>query len=403
MKFNIYILTAGIAALFLINSCSKDALDYRDYLKDAEKIYPGLPKQIQAAPGYHRVTLSWHPSPDPTVTKYRIFWNNGADSVEFSSNNHNPAEMISKMIENLNEYDYSFTVYSYDSKGNRSVPVLINNVKVYGESYTASLTNRFLSVTNPYDLGSDGLTLNFEKADSINVATEIKYTLNDNSTKSLTIDSSVFSVYLANYKSGTPVLYRSSYKPVSNAIDVFTAVDYSTVPNIIIPLDKSIFKEVHVTNDVGTYSGETSLSQMWNGNSSPTAYPDIFHSDGSHPLPHQLTFDLGKVYNSLAQFEIIGRDCCNNPVRFEIWGVSVLDASTITMTPPNVAGWSQEMEGRGWSLLKDVTRSDDGKLPYRVKFDDNSIPVRYIRIRVIGTDSKDAAYSNISEVSFWYR
>ncbi|WP_316816537.1 DUF4998 domain-containing protein [Pedobacter nyackensis] len=402
MKFNIYLLSAGIAFIFLINSCSKDAISYRDYLEGKERIYPGVPKQIDAAPGNKRVQLSWRPSPDPGVTKYKIFWNNGADSVEFASEDHNTSGTITKVIDKLVEYSYSFTIYSYDQNNNRSVPVFVNNVKVYGDSYRASLTNRFLNVTTPYSLSDDGITLFFDEPDTINTGTEVKYTLNNNTVKSMTIKSTESSIFLADYKPGSKIYYQSAYKPVSTAIDTFYTLSYDSLTNVIIPVDKSLFAEVHLLNDVGTYDSGTSIRKIWDGNKTPTGYPNIFHSDNKQLLPHHFTFDMGKIYTGLAQFEIIGRDCCNNPTKFEIWGISSL-AGAETQSPSNSAGWSQESVSKGWTLLKTVTRVDDGKAPFKVSFDENTTPVKYIRIRVLEVASGDKYFSNISEVSFWYK
>ncbi|WP_207534614.1 DUF4998 domain-containing protein [Desertivirga arenae] len=401
MKVKIYLLAAFLLLLLGI-SCSKDALDYQNYLNDTEKVYPGFPANIKALSGNYRVKLEWNPSPDPTVVKYKIFWNSRADSMEFSSNNHNPAETVSVIIPNLTEYTYSFTIYSYDSEGNRSVPVNVNNVKVYGDSYKSGLTNRFLSTTQPYTLTGNSIILNFLEPDTINTGTLINYTLINGTEASATLAPDQSSIRLDNYKAGTKIYYQSGYIPVRGSIDNFTPATRDSITNILIPLDKSTFTGIKLPNDVGTYSSETSLSKLWNGNTSPTGYPNIFHSDGSHPLPHHFTFDLGKPYANLSQFEIIGRDCCNNPTKFEIWGIADLTGAITTLSG-NDEGWKQESQQKGWVLLKEVSRSDDGIGPYKVALGPNLPPVSYIRIRVLENASGDPNYSNISEITFWQK
>lgn len=398
MKLSLTILSA-IAILFAY-SCRKDASKFRGYLNDKEKIYPGLPADISAAPGNYRVKLSWHPSPDPTITKYRVFWNNGTDSIEIAATTHRPADTISVSVGNLVEYTYSFTVYSYDKAGNRSIPVEVNNIKVFGNSYKQSLTNRFLNTAKPYELVPGGIVLHFDVPDTINTGTVIRYTITGGATRTVNLPPDVNDITLPDYLAGTKLYYQSGYIPVRGAIDTFYTAGFDSLTNILAPLDKKLFAEVKLPTDVGTYGSNTGVKNLWNGNTSPTAYPDIFHSDGNNALPHHFTFDLGKLYTGLAEFEIIGRDCCNNPVKFEIWGISNLAGATTTL-PSNAAGWKEEALAKGWSLLKEVSRADNGVAPFRITLNENIPAVRYIRIRVIQVASGDKFYSNISEISFW--
>ncbi|TCD25624.1 hypothetical protein EZ456_15310 [Pedobacter psychrodurus] len=386
-------------AIAVLCGCSKDALDYRKYLDGKERIYPGFPGKVAAAPGNYRVKLYWKASPDPSVTRYKIFWNNSADSLEMAAPDRSVTD-VSVVIPKLVEYNYSFTIYSYDKAGNKSVPVQISNVKIYGDSYKSSLTNRFLVSASPYVLDDNGITLNFERPDTINIATEIRYTYKDGTIHKSALGPDANSIRLADYKSGTKIYFKSAYVPVKSAIDTFYTADFDSLSNIMVPVDKSLFRPLKLANDVGTYVSETSLSKLWNGNKAPTEYPDIFHSDDKSPLPHHFTFDMGKRVSNLAQFEIIGRECCNNPTQFEIWGIADLTGAE-TLSPGNSAGWTAESKGRGWTLLKTVERSDDGSAPFKVTLPEGLPAMRYIRIRVIKVASGNANYSNISEISFW--
>ena len=390
MKFNIYSL-AVVLSLMVI-SCSKDATTYLDYLGNKEKVYPGFPNAMGAAPGNYRLKLSWTPSPDPTVTKYRIFWNNGADSLELAA----PAvstPRVEVIITNLVEYSYSFTVYSYDQKGNRSVPVNLNNIKVYGDSYKASLTNRFLNTTTPYVLEGNELTLNFLTPDTINTSTSVVYTQLNGTEKVLQLKPEDSSIKLENYKTGTSVRYQSSYIPVTGAIDTFHPADFSVLANIKAPLNKALFREVKLSNDVGTYTGETSVSQLWNGNTSPTDYPSIFHSNTMN-LPHYMTIDLGQTYTGLSDFEIMGRSSgYHNPIEFEIWGIDDLAGAPLVLPYTGT--------GKNWTLLKRVVRTGDGIAPYRVELDPTTANIKYIRIKIIKVASNSSNTSNFSEITFW--
>lgn len=396
---NIKLLLISFATIAVLWGCSKDALDYKKYLDGKERIYPGFAGQVVAAPGNYRVKLNWKASPDPSVTRYKIFWNNAADSLEIKAPDRSVPE-VSVIIPNLVEYNYSFTIYSYDQSGNKSVPVQINNIKIYGNSYKSSLSNRFLVTANPYQLDEDGITLNFEAPDTINIATEIRYTYADGTIHHSTIAPDRNSIKLPSYKAGTKIYYRSSYVPVKVAIDTFYTADFDSLSNIMTPVDKSLFRPLKLANDVGIYDDETTLDKLWDGNKAPTDYPDIFHSDDQSPLPHHLSFDMGKQVANLAQFEIIGRVDYNNPTKFEIWGISDLTGAE-TQSPSNSPGWTAESIGRGWKLLQTVERTDNGSAPFKVALPAGLPTVRYIRIRVLKVASGDKNYSNISEISFW--
>lgn len=399
---NIYKI-AGIVLLFaaVIISCTKDDVAFREYLKDGETVYPGKVGNIITKAGNLRTGLWWNPSPDPSITKYVIKWNNNADSMIVDANSHNPLDTVKAVVPNLKEYTYTFTIYSYDAQGNRSVPIEAPNVRVYGPLYQTALLNRPYNAKNPFVLNTDGsLQLNFSTPDTINVGTAIRYTNSSDVVTEKTLLAKDTAIVIADYKAGTDVLYKSSYIPSKGSLDVFAVSDYSTFPKIFsfVQCDKTLFSEVRLPNDVNTYESGTSISKLWDGSVGPQGYPNIFHSDGSY-IAHVLTFDMGKTYNNLAQMEEVGRDCCNNPDRFEVWGINDLSGATTNLRADD-AGWKTEAIAKGWTLLKDVTRTDDGKNALKVDLISNPPPVRYIRIRILHTVT-GSGYSNMSELTFW--
>jgi hypothetical protein len=149
------------------------------------------------------------------------------------------------------------------------------------------------------------------------------------------------------------------------------------------------------------YDGNTYEARLWDGNMQPRGYPEIFHSDGSSSLPGAITMDMGKIYNNLGKVEETGRNCCHNPTDFEIWGIADITGATPSLAP-NDPGWKADVQSKGWTLLKEVFRSDDGIAPLDVTFADNPPPVRYIIIRVIKT-TDDPNYVNMSQITFWDR
>ncbi|MET3980458.1 hypothetical protein ABIB62_003059 [Mucilaginibacter sp. UYP25] len=392
-----------IVASFI--ACEKKDQEFKKFLGDKEVTYPGKVQNPHSKPGNLRTALVWNPSPDPSVSKYVIYWNNKADSLVFTSNNHNTSDSVTTVIPGLSEYIYSFTMISYDGKGNKSVPLDINNVKVYGPVYQSGLLNRVYDAANPFTVSENGdVKLNFLAPDtsSLNVSTIIKYTNRNNVVveKNLTPDANSYTI--TDYKSGEPVSFRSGYIPVRGAIDTFYVENYSTFPEIngITQCAKSLFKENKLNGDAGTYEGQTSVSKLWDGSVGPQGYPNIFHSDGDHRLPHAITFDMGKVYKALTSIEETGRNCCNNPDQFEIWGIADI-TNAATNLSPNDNGWPAEMQAKGWTLLKDIKRTDDGQALMKFDFGAGLPAVRYIRVRVKHVTTGDSNYSNMSEMTFF--
>lgn len=395
------IFLVGLALLVVVLSCKKQQTDFKEFFDGHEIVYTGSVDGVINRPGNLRTLLKWKSSTDPSIVKYVVYWNNKRDSQIVAVNGK--TDSVSVIIPNLQEFVYSFIIYSYDAKGNKSIPKQVNNAKVYGPIYQGGLLNRPYNANNPYVLNPNGsLVLNFNSPDTININTVIKYTNVAGAVieKNLRPDSS--SIYLRDYKLGTDVQYRSSYIPGRGSLDTFIVSAYSVFPRIYsyVLCDRLLFKEVHLPNDAGTYESGTSISKLWDGSVGPQGYPNIFHSDGSSGMPHTITFDLGKVYDNLARIEETGRDCCNNPDNFEVWGIDDITNAATSLRATN-SGWKDESIAKGWTLLKEVVRGDDGKNAFTADLDNNGKPIRYIRIRIKHVTTGDGNYSNMSEIRFW--
>ncbi|WP_184542990.1 DUF4998 domain-containing protein [Mucilaginibacter sp. FT3.2] len=403
MKKLIYILI-GCIALATWYGCSKTNLanDYNKFYNGHEITYTGAVGAAIVQPGNLEIGLKWKASSDPSIVKYVVYYNNGADSQIVSVTGK--PDSIKTVIKGLAEYTYSFTIYSYDVKGNKSIPTEVNNAKVYGPYYIATLLNRAYNAVTPYTVSTNGyVTLNFITPDTINVGTTIKYTNRNGQSVVKVLNADSTSITLKDFKSGTDVTYNSGYIPQRTAIDTFYAPKTDVFPKIFgyAPCDKSLFKKVKLPNDMNPYESDTDIDRLWNGNTTPQGFPNIFHSDGAHSLPQTLTFDMGKVYSKLTQVEEIGRNCCHNPDDFEVWGIADITNAATTLQP-NDAGWKAEAISKGWKLLKEVKRSDDGQAPYKVDLDNTSSPVRYIRIRVIHNSDNEGSYTNMTQVTMFY-
>jgi hypothetical protein len=385
--------------------CRKNnyATDYKDFYDGHEIVYTGAVGFAVVQPGNLELGLKWKASPDPSITRYVVYYNNGADSQVV--NITGKQDTIRTVIKNLAEYTYSFTIYSYDAKGNKSIPYEVNNAKVYGPLYAATLLNRGYDAVTPYVLNDNGsLTLNFITPDTINIKTVINYTNGAGLAAATVLKPDQSAITLPSYKAGTEIKYKSYYIPQRTSIDTFAVAQFDVFPKIYtyVECDKSLFKDdASLPNDVYAAYG-TSLSKLWDGSAGPQAYPNIFHTDEDHGIPHTFTFDMGKVYNNLARLEETGRDGYHNPADFEVWGIADITNAATTLQANN-SGWKAEMISKGWTLLKECVRSDDGNNPVRFDLNSNPPAVRYIRIRVVKTVdfAGNPKGSNWGELTFW--
>ncbi|HVK46600.1 MAG TPA: DUF4998 domain-containing protein [Pseudobacter sp.] len=397
-----------ISGLVCLLACTQKIDDFKDFLNNEEIKYPGVITKSFTRSGNSRLGVGWSPSPDPSITTYKVYWNNYRDSAIVPATTHSPGDTIYTILNNMQEYTYSLFVYSLDAKGNRSIPTEITNARVYGTNYSQTLMNRPFNIVEPYKLLNDEgnqIKLNFLNADPTNTITYIRYTSTADVLKEVTLAPDQSSITLNDYKYGTKVAFQSKYTPDAAALDSFLTTIVDTFPKIefgIVKADKSLFQVVSMPNDVGPWESATSVARLWDGTTTPQGWNNIWHSNGDKQLPHHFTFDMGKAYDSLRTIEVTGRDCCHNPVDYEIWGIEDITNAATTL-PGNDPGWKAEAISKGWTLLKEVVRTDGGVGPYTLTVSDQTPKMRYIRFRIKRVASNESAYSNLSEVTIGYK
>ncbi|PUZ29998.1 protein of unknown function [Chitinophaga costaii] len=406
MKNNVkYILLCGAVLV----SCEKKPTDFRKFLDGQEITYPGALNDVTVLPGNYRLQLEWAPNPDPSITHYTVYWNNYADSLVVAAQSHTPTDTVKCTIDKLQEYNYTFFINAYDDAGNKSVTKEVDNARVYGDIYHANLFNRPVNADTPFIVSDDpsSVQIKFSTPDTSNVNTVVTYTNLTGTvvTKNVPPDSS--SLQLVDYQFGTPVRYQSSYIPQKRAIDTFFTAKADTFPTIyqLVECDKAKFAEVNFPFDVGIYESDTYKGRLWDGNATVRSYPNIFHSDdpggSAGTMPRSLSFDMGAVYDNIAVMEEIGRDCCNNPGDFEIWGIADTTGATPSL-PSNDPNWKSMITAKGWTLLTEAVRTDDGVAPKKFTFAAHPPQVRYVIIRVL-KDVNGANAINMSQLTLWYK
>jgi hypothetical protein len=383
--------------------CTRKPNDFRSFLNGQEIIYPGKIVNPNVFPGNLRLLLTWAPSPDPSITKYVVYWNNYADSTIVSAVSHSSTDTVKCLITNLAEYAYTFFIYSYDNNGNRSVLTELDNARADGPIYQSGLHNRPLNPAKPPIVNPDSsATLYFlAPYDTISITTRIRYVRIIGDTVTNYLPPASDSIVLPAFKRGTKVLFQTSFIPKQGAIDTFNTLSPDTAAPVALAMcDKSLFKAMTLPNDMGIYSTtDTYMARLWDGNMQPRPYPTIYHNDGVQTLPANLSFDMGKIYISLAKVEETGRTCCHNPLDFEIWGIADTTGAVSQLAGGN-PGWTADVKAKGWTLLKEVIRSDDGIAPVDANLISNPPPVRFIIMRIIKTWDDPKAV-NMSQVTFW--
>ncbi|MBO9618902.1 MAG: hypothetical protein J7539_07695 [Niabella sp.] len=215
-SFTLAICMLVVAAFY---SCKPDANDFQKYQGHTEIIYTGTVTGIAVRPGNLRAQVQWAPTPDPNVTNYVLYWNNGADSAVIPA--VNIKDTIKTIVTGLQETSVqNFLLYTINGKGNRSIGQTISSVKVLGPIYQSSLYNRQLNAAKPYRMfGTDSVRFYFTRADSTLIYSKLWYRHQNG-----TLDSSLVktdSITLMQFSNNTKAAIRSFYLPAT-AIDTFS-------------------------------------------------------------------------------------------------------------------------------------------------------------------------------------
>ncbi|OQP52645.1 hypothetical protein A4H97_25330 [Niastella yeongjuensis] len=140
-----YIISIRIVLLMavlggLVVSCKKMD-DYKKYAEGGEIVYPATFDSLKVIPGNYRVMITGFLAGIPNITRFRVYWNDGLDSLESSIIRKGKVDTIRQIIANLPEGPKTFTIRTYDDKGNRSIPMTITG-NVYGANFQKSVDER---------------------------------------------------------------------------------------------------------------------------------------------------------------------------------------------------------------------------------------------------------------------
>lgn len=407
-KLNIFSCIIIIGVMLWSASCSKMDSTHYDFIKDGPHTYTAKADSLKIWSGKNRVKLSWLLISDRNITKCKVFWfqNGIRDSALVSVQKTDGVDTIETEIANLEENSYIFSVHTYDDEGNSSMAEEISGV-VYGNNFRSTLDNRVPKT--PFLFKDNVLLTKWNESKGGNVTTEVKYMNTQDQVKIIYLAPEADALNISDWKPGELVYFRSSYRPVSNALDTFTVNHYDSVyTELETELDKSKFKLIELPGDLnGNYYSEGGsifkAPLAWDNNLSTYMISWL-----DPPLPNQsFTIDLGKSVK-LNRFKMWGRldypdgfYAAGNIKKFEVWGRRD--------QPDGSGNWAN------WTKLKDCEIIKPSGLPmgqvsdaderaFRAGFEFrpslNDFEVRYIRLKLIETWG-GTGFFYIGEISLW--
>jgi hypothetical protein len=266
---------AFVFSLCLVSCTKKESGTAKE-----EPIVVGKISGLNSFAGRNRVKLIWKqpaPSEGIQVTKYRVFWNNHTDSLEVPA----PAtDMVTAMINNLAEGNYTFSVYSYDNKGNRSEKTTANE-RVYGSVYEATLTNRPIKDT-VFNTITKAAVITWNASGTGAVATEIQFKDSMEALHTVMVLPATESTSLNGYKPGSVFAYRTLFLPEPAAIDTFFTLYDSIKINLPFTDDNDTYSSMITLEADGPGDTYELIGSVLGGSSSRLVNesPDCAHPAG---------------------------------------------------------------------------------------------------------------------------
>ncbi|MDF2514829.1 MAG: hypothetical protein K0R59_125 [Sphingobacterium sp.] len=110
------------AFILMAASCGKMEDSYQEFMKDGERIYAGRVTEVYTKAGNEKIGISWKIPPDPNINEFRLFWNNGQDSLSIPFERAKYTQPTMELeINPLKSGTYYFNIYTYDLNGRSSV------------------------------------------------------------------------------------------------------------------------------------------------------------------------------------------------------------------------------------------------------------------------------------------
>lgn len=219
-NINLLIAAAFVTLSVALVSCSKWD-DYKKYTAAGETIYSGKMDSVKTFPGNQRIKITGLLPADPKITKCKITWNDGRDSIIYAITKGPGIDSFSKIVP-VPEGIYNFYIQTFDAVGNSSMKVNISGT-AYGPKYESGLTNRVINRAELMPTGKAELAWDNLNESSGAVGTWVRFTKVGDVVDSVFVPLTQSLTTLDNFKPGTSVIIRTQYLPTTNSIDTFSS------------------------------------------------------------------------------------------------------------------------------------------------------------------------------------
>jgi hypothetical protein len=207
-------LAGGIVCAVLLYSCS-DMNELSDrFLDEGEIIYAYVADSVAAHTGFKRVEIEIFIG-TRRVDKVRVYWNNYQDYTDVQVGSQ--AGVFRTVIEGLEESTYLFHVVSFDSYGNKSLPVEVSGEAV-GDNFKALLRNRL--VASAVYTADNEVTVKWGSVPNYSIDCELTYTNTANQSVKLSVPVDETVTVIPDWKSG--LSYSTRFIPGDGALDTFS-------------------------------------------------------------------------------------------------------------------------------------------------------------------------------------
>ncbi|KAA6341905.1 Sialidase [termite gut metagenome] len=275
-----------IAACVVLSACEGMMDFHQKHLEGGEIVYLPKPLSVDFLAGKNRVVLRMSLYNSPNVKTVDVYWNNGKDFLSVPLTLSIGLDTVYVPIPELEEKSYTFTVYTSDAYGNRSLPITGFGT-AYGEMFQSSLVNQPIRRA---DLTEEGGLVQWSTTVDHLLLNEVRYLTK---TGDSTVVKSVVGInpLLPEVRAGSCFVYRSMFLPEPEAIDTFyvnwTPYDEAFPERILV--NKSTLKVLQCSDETASDGG--GMHMIIDNN--PATY---WHSkwDPNAPFPHWIIVDMGK-------------------------------------------------------------------------------------------------------------
>lgn len=233
--------------------------DYLKYTEGARRTYTGKLDTVYFNPGHNRMEFHGELSSDPKVTKIGIFWNSIEGEKEIMLDvDYSKDKTVTHIIDNIPEGSYSFTVYTYDSDGNSSIPINASGTS-YGENYIEGLYNR---VVKSSEVINGDIVIEWYGSSEDSPYSDVTYTTNDGNEVTVRIDAKEENTTLPD-ANGNIYSVHSYFKPDENAIDIFQPAE-KKIGHAKADVTAMYLKNAGPNITSATNNGEFGIPDEWN-------------------------------------------------------------------------------------------------------------------------------------------